>query len=178
MVFFDAGPAGMPAPHSLPHWRRLNVQSLTVPRRSLQRLTGFVLVVSMFACTVYAPAGRPARDGQDVQAFLNDFGRSQLGQAVGAGTRTVTGAVAAVGDSSLTVAVIATRSIDGADHEWTGEHVTLPLAMLDSVRVQRISVVRSALFAGALVAAVALIRAAFSGGGSGGTQRSPGPAPQ
>ncbi len=168
----------MPAPHSLPLRWRFNVRSLTVPRRPLQRLTGCVLVVSMFACTVYAPAGRPARDGQGVQAFLNDLGRSQLGQTVGAGTRTVTGAVAAVGDSSLTLAVTATRSIDGADHEWTGEHVTLPLAMLDSVRVQRVSVVRSALFAGALVATVALIRAAFSGAGGGGSQRSPGPAPQ
>lgn len=132
----------------------------------------------MAGCMIYAPAGRSVHEGQHVQAFLNDRGRSELGPTVGVATRSVSGDVTAVGDSSVSLSVTATRSIDGAGYEWTGERVTLPLTLLDSVRAQRVSLIRSGLFAGALVAAVALIRAASSGGGSGGTQRSPGPSPQ
>lgn len=129
-------------------------------------------------CYVYAPAGRQAREGERVELFLNDRGRSELGRLIGAGTRSIDGDVNALGDSSLTIAARHTRSIDGVEFEWSGEPVMLPLAMLDSVRVRRVSAARSALVVGAAVAAGVLIRGAFSGGGSGGPQRSPGPAPQ
>ena len=136
------------------------------------------LLLCTAGCYVYGPAGRPAREGQRVEAFLNDRGRSELGRFVGAGTRSIDGDVTALGDSSLTISVKRSRSIDGAESEWTGEQVALPLAMLDSVRVRRVSFARSALVVGIAAAAGVLIRGAFSGGVSGGPQRSPVPSPQ
>lgn len=147
--------------------------------RSFSRVVSCTLGLSLAACTAYAPAGRPARDGERVQLFLNDRGRTALGATVGAATRSVAGAVTSLADSSLTLAVSATRSINGAEYEWTGESVTVPLTMLDSVRVQHVSFVRTALVTGAVLGGVALIRAAFSNFGKGGDGgRSPSPSPQ
>lgn len=145
---------------------------------SLRRPTASVLLICLTACYTYAPATTTARGGQRVQAFLNDRGRSELGRTVGAGTRSIYGGVSEVGDSALTLSVAMTRSIDGQEYPWTGEQVVVPLALLDSVRVQRVSVVRTGLAAAAFVAAIAAIHAAFGVGSTGGRNPSPIPTPQ
>lgn len=145
---------------------------------TLRRTTAVLLLACLTACYTYAPAATTARGGQHVQAFLNDRGRSELGRTVGAGTRSIAGAVTATGDSTLTLSVAMTRSIDGKEYQWTGEQVTLPLALLDSVRVQRVSIVRTTLAAAGFVAAIAAIHAAFGVGSTGGRNPSPIPTPQ
>ena len=145
---------------------------------SARRTTAVLLLACLTACYTYAPAAPTARGGQHVQVFLNDRGRSELGRAVGAGTRSITGNVTMAGDSALTLSVTSTRSIDGTEYPWTGERVSVPLALLDSVRVQRVSVGRSALVAAGFVAAIAAIHAAFGVGSTGGGNPSPIPTPQ
>jgi hypothetical protein len=145
---------------------------------SPRRTTAVALLACLTACYTYGPATPTARGGQRVQVFLNDRGRSELGRTVGAGTRSIAGDVTTAGDSALTLSVTMTRSIDGTEYPWTGEQVTVPLAMLDSVRVQRVSVVRSTLAAAAFVAAIAAIHGAFGVGSTGGRNPSPIPTPQ
>ena len=144
----------------------------------LRRATTSFLALCLAGCYVYRPAAPQLRDGQEVQVFLNDRGRSELGATVGAGIRTLSGAVVQAGDSSIVLAVSRTRSIDGAEYEWTREHVSVRRLLLDSVRVRRVSVPRTVIVTGAVVAAAALVRTAFSAGSSGGSQRSPMPAPK
>ena len=145
---------------------------------SFRRTTAVLLLACLTACYTYGPAAPTPRDGQRVQVFLNDRGRSELGRAVGAATRSIAGDVTSAGDSALTLSVTATRSIDGTEYPWTGEKVTVPVALLDSVRVQRVSIVRSTLAVAGFVAAVAAIHAAFGVGSTGGRNPSPIPTPQ
>ena len=93
--------------------------------------TAVLLLACLTACYTYAPATPAARGGQHVQAFLNDRGRIELGRTVGAGTRSIAGDVTTAGDSALTLSVSSTRSIDGTEYPWTGEHVTEPQALLE-----------------------------------------------
>lgn len=145
---------------------------------SLRRTTAVALLACLTACYTYGPATTTARGGQRVQAFLNDRGRSELGRTVGAGTRSISGDVTAAGDSALTLSVAMTRSIDGTEYPWTGEQVTIALGQLDSVRVQRVSVVRTSLAMAGFLAAIAAIHAAFGVGSTGGRNPSPIPTPQ
>lgn len=145
---------------------------------SRRRLTAVVLLSCLTACYTYAPAAVAARGGQRVQLFLNDRGRAELGRSVGAGTRSIAGDVMTAEDSVLTLAVAMTRSIDGMEYAWTGERVAVPLALVDSVRVQRLSLVRTTIAAAGFVAAIAAIHAAFGVGSTGGRNPAPIPTPQ
>lgn len=144
----------------------------------LRRATASLLALSLAGCYVYGPAASQVRGGQEVQVFLNDRGRAELGKTVGAGTRTLSGAVVQAADSSVVLAVSGTRSIDGAEYEWTGEHVSIPRSLFDSVRVRRASVARTALLTAAVVGAAALVHTAFGTGANGGTNPTPAPAPK
>ena len=145
---------------------------------SLRRPTAVVVLICLTACYTYAPAAVKPRGGQRVQLFLNDRGRAELGRTVGAGTRSIAGDVMTAEDSALTLAVAMTRSIDGTEYPWTGERVSVPLTLIDSVRVQRLSLTRSAIAAAGFVAAIAAIHAAFGVGSTGGRNPAPIPTPQ
>jgi hypothetical protein len=139
----------------------------------LRRATA-LLLPAITACYSYSVAGPNLRGGQHVQLFLSDRGRVELGALLGAGTRSVSGDVADASDSTLQLRVSGTRTIDGAEYAWNGERVRISRALVDSVRVQRVAVARTALVAAGITGGALLVRAAFSGGLGGGGQRTPG----
>lgn len=134
-----------------------------------------VLLPVIAGCYVYAPAVRPLAGGDQVRLFLNDRGRAELTAVVGPGVRSLSGEVDAATDSQVTVRVKESASIRGDISEWNGERVTLGTALLDSTRIQRFSVARSAAAAAGGAVFVALVRAAFSGGSNGGSPPGSGP---
>ena len=168
------------APRVTPSTRQLGMR--TSPGRSsgsfLWRATALLLLGTTSACYVYGPAATDARQGTQVQAFLNDQGRAVLAASVGARTRAVSGDVVAASDSTLQLAVTETLAIDGTVYQWNGERVGIQRALLDSVRARRVSVARSAAVAGGVVLAALLVRAAFGLGANGGAGTSPPPQPK
>ncbi len=144
----------------------------------VRRLTGVVVLWSTLGCYVYAAPSGAARPGQQVELFLSDRGRRELGATVGAATRSVAGRVAESSDSAVTLFVTETRSIRGDLDQWNRERVPIPTALLDSTKVQHLSIPRSAIAGGTLLAVAALVRAAFSHVSSGKDPGIPKPAPQ
>jgi hypothetical protein len=149
-------------------------QQLARSRRYMAPL----LLACLTSCYTYASASVVPRLGDHVQLFLNDRGRAELRNAVGANTRSLTGRVTAAADSGVTLAVQESQSVTGVLSEWNGEGVRVPLVLLDSTRSQHFSVTRTALAAGAGAAVVALLQVAFSKVANGGSSRKPPPQPQ
>jgi len=126
-------------------------------------------------CYVYVPA-RDANSlvGRRASITLTDSGSVVLERRVGTGVVNLEGTY--LGDSAGThlLAVEVTRSRDGAESDWTGEHVGVPRVLVTSLEERKFSVARTA-FAGALgTAGVVAITLALRGIADGGQQ---GPAP-
>lgn len=148
------------------------VRARSMPHR---RATLLALLPAIAGCYVYAPAARPLAGGDHVRLFLNDRGRAELTAVVGPGVRSLSGEVDAATDSQVTMSVKESASIRGDVSEWNGERVTIGTALLDSTKIQRFSVARSAAAAAGGAAFVALVRSAFSGGSNGGSSPGSGP---
>lgn len=131
-------------------------------------VAAIVLLQLFSACYVYRPTPRAPASGDRVELFLNNDGRAALGKVVGEKTRIIAGAVTDAGDSSLVLSVRSTTSVAGDYSEWTGEKVTVGTALLDSVRVRKLSGSRTALAAAGGIAAAAIVQALFSHGTTGG----------
>ena len=137
-----------------------------------------LLLACLTACYTYVPASVTPRPGDHVELFLNDRGRAELRNTVGANTRSLTGKVTATVDSGVTVAVQESKSVTGVLSEWNGEGVRVPLALLDSTRSQHFSMTRTALAAGAGAAVVALLHVVFNKVANGGSSTKPPPPTQ
>jgi hypothetical protein len=150
---------------------------LTQVARS-RRYVAPLLLACLTACYTYAPASVAPRPGDHVELFLNDRGRAELRTTVGANTRSLTGRVTAAADSGVTLAVQESQSVTGIVSDWNGEGVRVPLVLLDSTRLQHLSVTRTALAAGIAVGVVALLQVAFSTVANGGSSPKPPPPTQ
>ena len=120
-------------------------------------------------CYTYRPIDTPnPAPGIEVSAELTEMGTASLGRLLGAGAVEVRGRLAAVSDSSITLAAEAVTLRSGVEMFWQGERVTLERALVERLSERRISRRKSLIAGGAMIAAasVAAIVLGRRGGGS------------
>ena len=139
------------------------------PKRLRAVVAGLLFLPWATGCYTYVPLwqGTP-RAGTLVAVGLSDRGRAELANRIGPGVRQLTGRVATLSDSSLTLAVSSVTYIGpGAPMTWNGEMVVIPREVVSGIQERRLSKSRSWIAAGAAVAAIALISTiAIAGFGS------------
>ena len=146
--------------------------------RPAMRRAGRMLAVAPFlattltGCYSYArvdgtPATAPV--GAEVAAEITDQGRVALADSLGPSPDRVEGRLITAGDSSITLAVSAVRSLRGERTNWTGERITLPRSSYSGLAQRRLSKGRTALagfiVGGAIVALAATLGITGSGEG-------------
>jgi hypothetical protein len=95
-------------------------------RRRLTALACCSLVLVQVACHTYLPLQDTVPDkGPIVAIVLNDRGRVQSGPRLGPGIRRVEGAVLRQSDSTITLGVTRTLTLEGTPTTWTGEEVVI-----------------------------------------------------
>ena len=132
-------------------------------------VAGLLFLPWATGCYTYVPLwqGTP-QTGTLIAVGLSDRGRAELANRIGPGARQLTGRVAGLSDSSLTLAVSSVTYIGpGTPMIWNGEMVVIPRDVVSGIQERRLSKTRSWLAAGAAVAAIALISTlAITGFGS------------
>ena len=113
--------------------------------------------------------------GASARVDLTDRGRLDLAPVLGPRASAVDGRVAQRTDSAVVLNVATVFRESGVEEGWRGEAVTLPQSTIAQVQLERVSSAKSGLFAGGLVAAVALAAVAFSGNSKAATGSRPGP---
>ncbi len=121
-------------------------------------------------CYTYAVTGadKPA-PGTAVAVILNDRGRAELDEQLGPEVWQVEGTVVSTDDSSLSLSMARTSTLEHQDMRWAGETVRLRSDYCRTVMVRQFSVSRTAIAAGTATAGVIalLTTTALLGGGSG-----------
>jgi hypothetical protein len=119
------------------------------------------------ACHCYAATSVSALPADArVRVALTERASVDLASTLGPRTRHLRGRIVERADSALVLRVTAVQR-DGANEEsWRGEAVRLPLAAVAGVERDGLSRSRTGLFAGGLVAALALAVAVLGGSGS------------
>ena len=100
--------------------------------------------------------GVPATDAVLI-LDLNDRGRVALGDSIGPSASRVAGELQAVRDSSYVVRVASVQYLNGQSNRWSGEQLTVPMALVRDVRERRFSRARTYGLAAGLVAAVVAV---------------------
>lgn len=126
-------------------------------RRAGVLLMMAVLVVASgcYSLTPVANVGVPA--GATVALDINDAGRVALGGSMGPEIGQVEGRLVQNANNEYTLAVSAVRFVRGGEQAWNGERVVIKSEHVSALRERRFSKGRTALFAGAVLGAVAVI---------------------
>lgn len=130
-------------------------------------------------CYVNVPLASVAPDpGERLHVELTDQGSIDLARYLGRNVASVDGRLLGATDSvlSLSVAQVATRS--GDEQFWKGEQVALPRPAVATVQRRKLSLWRSGLIAGALVAVTAVLGSQVGGSSGGGKGVRPPPVGQ
>ena len=140
----------------------------------------FLAFASLLLCGCYVtvPIDQPSpATGTNVQVELTDGGSLSLAQYLGPNVTGVDGRLVTANDTSLALSVSEVSLRSGDSQFWKGEQVALPRNAIATIRQKKLSMWRSGLLAGALLAAVASVGAvsgsgagAPRGGGTGSTQ--------
>jgi hypothetical protein len=93
---------------------------------------------------IESPTGGFAPDAQ-VRAILTDAGSSQLGVILGPRVTSIDGRVERAGADSLVLRVSRVALFNGAESEWNGERVGVPMSAVGSVRERRLDRPRTVL---------------------------------
>ncbi len=133
----------------------------------------FCLGTSLGCYGLYAPE-TSTLTGRDLELMLTDSGSAMLIPRVGASVEAVSGRLLTDSAGVYSLSVESTRRRDGVENGWRGERVDIPHALVASLAERRFSPARTTLFAGAITAALVVIKGIF--GGSGGSN-SPGGVP-
>ena len=115
-----------------------------------------------YAATTVAAVPADAR----VRVELTDRASVDLASTLGPRTRHLRGRIVERADSALVLRVTAVQRDGVNEEEWRGEAVRLPLAAVAGIEREELSRARSGLFAGGVVAALALAVAMLGGGGN------------
>lgn len=127
----------------------------------------FLAFASLLLCGCYVsvPVNTPSPAiGTKVEVQLTDDGSQSLARYLGRNVTGVDGRLVSANDSSLSLSVSQVSLSDGDDQFWKGEQVALPRNTIATIRQKKLSVWRSGLLAGALLAAVATAGSISSGG--------------
>ena len=125
------------------------------------------------ACHVYreVPGGPLPPSGTQLAVQLTDSGAVVLAHQVGPAAESIEGSLVHADDRGVTLSVRRVRLRGGLSNDWAGERVTVARELIASVSEKRLSRIRSALFAGGILAGAALGASGVSGivgGGRGG----------
>lgn len=138
------------------------------------RLLAFASLL-LCGCYVTVPVNTPSPAlGSNVVVQLTDDGSHSLAQYLGRHVTGVDGKLVSTSDSSLSLSVSQVSLSDGDDQFWKGEQVALPRNAIATIKQKKLSVWRSSLLAGALLAAVATAGTISSSGAGGARSNPPG----
>ena len=106
-------------------------------------------------CYTYSAqlADRPA-PGTEIAATLNDRGRVDLAQQLGPEVWQVEGSLTGADDSTVTISMLRTTTLEHADMRWAGEVVTIRRDYFRSMMGRRFSPGRTVVLAGTATAGV------------------------
>jgi hypothetical protein len=128
----------------------------------------------MSACYGFYAPETARLTGRDLEFMLTDSGSVMLTSRVGPAVQAVDGRLVIDTAGVYSLAVQSTRRRDGMENGWRGELVEIPHPFVASVAEKRFSPARTTLFAGALTAALVVIKGIFAGNGG---SNSPGGVP-
>lgn len=134
-------------------------------------VAGALLLPSLTGCYSYGRvAGESAAIGAPVELAITDNGRVALSPTLGTGVLEMRGTLVGRTDSVFVVRVGEVRAINSGALRWTGDTVHVRRDYVSTIEQRQFSRGRTAILAGALTAAVALIatRSLTGIGGSGG----------
>lgn len=121
-------------------------------------------------CYQFVPVGAPGPgENARVVVSLTDRGRVELAPRLGPNIRRVGGQTVQSGDRSITLSVTSIDYLTSSEVQgWTGERVEISRELIADLRERRLSRARTALFAGFVAAAGAMLSTlAISGAGGG-----------
>ncbi|MCC7053790.1 MAG: hypothetical protein IT355_11025 [Gemmatimonadaceae bacterium] len=154
--------------------RHLAVQRLRVARATAG-IT--VLVASLSGCYTYGP--RSARDdmsGAPIEVLLNERGRADVVQSLGADVLSFRGKPISRVDGVLTVAVDEVTYINRPSSRWSGERVSVPESQVRDVNTRRFARGKTLVTVGAAVGGIVMFivtRSFIVKGDSGGEPTNP-----
>ena len=118
--------------------------------------------------------------GVKLTATISPGGMEAMTAQIGPGVRVIEGRLTAVSDVSVTVDVTTIRVVSGGELPLAGVVVTIPRQHIERLETERVSVRRSALLAGGVLAAIVVSSRVFdltnrggsetASGGGGGTR--------
>lgn len=120
-------------------------------------------------CYTYLPVwDRVPEAGKEVAVGISDRGREILAPRIGPGARLLSGRVAGLSDSALTLSVSSVEYMMSAQPaRWNGEMVSIPRDLLSGVQERKLSKSRTWVAVGIAVLAVAtLSTVVIAGAGS------------
>lgn len=126
-----------------------------------------VAVAASQACYNYIPVDSTPPVGQDVALSVSDRGRASLAGRFGPGLAEIQGRLVRLQDSNYVINVSRVSQITGSSALWSGEESRIDRDLVGSVRIRRLSVVRTGALVGAVAAGLAILTArGLAGGGS------------
>lgn len=134
-----------------------------------------VIVLVTTGCYTAIPlASSPPPLGTDLVITLTDQGGPQLAAVLGPRVTGLSGKYLGESGDSLYLGVSTVALQNGNEQFWNGERVGVPKSLVAMTRERKVSVVKSALVVGALIAVLGAITAVVSSGNAG-TKSTPPP---
>ena len=145
--------------------------------RAVRTVTAVVTLVTT-ACYSSVPLPSfPPPVNTDIIATFTDVGGQQMTSVLGPRVTGLSGRYLGLAGDSILVSVKTVMKNDGNEEFWKGEQVSVPRATIANMRERQVSVLRSGLGVGAVVAALVGITSIVSAGHAG-TKQKPPPPPQ
>lgn len=129
------------------------------PGRAARILAALLFLVPQVAgCYSHRPIEGNPGSGTTVVLEVNDRGRVELADRVGASVERIQGTLQSVTDGGYLMRVQSVRYLNGQVNQWSGEEITVPASYVSRARQQVFSRTRTALLAAGIGAAlVALV---------------------
>lgn len=126
-------------------------------RAAVAGIWGGALALQM-GCYSYLPVQSAPPAGKDLERVaivVNDRGRVLLADRVGPLVEQIEGRIDKRENGSITMAVFRVKDVRGDYSTWTGEQVQIPDDAVLGYRPRKVSKIKTALFVGVVVAAIA-----------------------
>ncbi len=118
------------------------------------------------ACYYYEPLATPQPvPGSYVSATLNDLGTDTLSRTIGPDVRSIRGRLLTSDQEALRLSVTGVTSHHGENVRWKGEALTVNRMYVAGVEQRRLATGRTAIFVGAMLAAMLTTYKVFQGVG-------------
>lgn len=107
-------------------------------------------------CYTYTPIVGRADPGATLVLSLNDRGRTEMGEAIGASAAQVEGVLRSENDSVFVLNVSSVKYLNGQSNAWSGEALSIGKTNVSSLREREFSRGRTMIAAGGSVGAILL----------------------